>query len=150
MAAYDQLFRVDRARYGDGLFAARRFRAGQTIAAVAGEVIDDPEYGSDYCIDLGRGRVLEPSPPFAYLNHGCEPNCQLVTVARRGKRLAPPEVLLDALRTIEPGEQLTIDYAWPAAAAIRCLCGAACCRGWIVDADELPLLGESGESRAKS
>jgi hypothetical protein len=138
MTAYDTLFRVAPARYGDGLFAARRFRAGRTIAAVAGEVIDDPDYGSDYCIDLGRGRVLEPNPPFAYLNHSCAPNCQLATVARRGRA---PRVLLDALRTIEPGEQLTIDYAWPASSAIRCLCGAPNCRGWIVDAEERHWVG---------
>jgi hypothetical protein len=41
------------------------------------------------------------------------------------------------LRTIEPGEELTIDYAWPAEAAIPCACGAAGCRCWIVAAEEL-------------
>jgi len=33
---------------------------------------------------------------------------------------------------IAPGEQLTIDYAWPAWAAVPCACGAPECRGWIV------------------
>jgi SET domain-containing protein len=47
---------------------------------------------------------------------------------------------LQALTPIEPGDELTIDYGWPADVAIPCVCDAAGCRGWIVSLAELPLL----------
>jgi hypothetical protein len=51
--------------------------------------------------------------------------------------VTPDRVWLVALRVIQPGEELTIDYAWEAEAAIPCGCGSANCRGWIVDEAEL-------------
>jgi hypothetical protein len=46
-------------------------------------------------------------------------------------------VLIGARQAIQPGQELTIDYAWPANAAIPCLCQSKSCRGWIVAAKEL-------------
>lgn len=46
-------------------------------------------------------------------------------------------IYVESTRDILPGEELTVDYSWPASRAIRCLCGAAKCRGWIVDPAEL-------------
>jgi len=68
---------IGRTPLGRGLFACRRFRPQQVIGVVRGQVIDDPDYSSDYCMELGEGRSLEPAAPFRYLNHGCEPNCEL-------------------------------------------------------------------------
>lgn len=124
--------------YGQGVFATRRFPLDAVIHAVAGDIIYDPDYGSDYCIDLGEGFSLEPSPPMSFLNHSCDPNCELQIFEEEGKPAPCADVMLVALRPIEAGEQLTIDYAWPADSAIPCLCGVASCRGWIVDPDELP------------
>lgn len=131
--------RIGRTPLGRGLFARRRYRPQQVIGVVRGQVIEDPDYASDYCIELGEGRCLEPAAPFRYLNHSCEPNCELFFWET--DQAAPLDRLwLQALRPIEPGEELTIDYAWPADAAIPCDCGAAGCRGWIVLTEELPLL----------
>ncbi len=47
------------------------------------------------------------------------------------------EIWVETSRDILPGEQLTIDYSWPSDRAMRCLCGATACRGWIVDPSEL-------------
>jgi hypothetical protein len=46
---------------GQGVFARRRFRTGETIGEIQGEVIHDDTYWSAYCIDLGDGAVLEPA-----------------------------------------------------------------------------------------
>lgn len=54
-------------------------------------------------------------------------------------------VYLIALRDIWPGEELTIDYNWPAISAVPCHCGAASCRGWIVSFDELDSLDRTRE-----
>ena len=69
--------RIDKNSYGLGVFAFAFIPQGTPIARVSGKIIRDPDYGSDYCIDAGDGKVLEPGAPFCYLNHACEPNCQL-------------------------------------------------------------------------
>jgi SET domain-containing protein len=67
-----------------------------------------------------------------FINHSCDPNCEIVT--ERGR------VFIDAIRSIEPGEELTYDYAYEreegddAVATTRypCRCGASSCRGTIL------------------
>ncbi|MCL2004668.1 MAG: SET domain-containing protein-lysine N-methyltransferase [Planctomycetaceae bacterium] len=74
--------RIDKTSYGFGVFAFAFIEKGTPIAKVAGTVIQDADYSSDYCIDLGEDKVLEPDPPFCYLNHACVPNCQLMHYVR--------------------------------------------------------------------
>ena len=126
--------RAKQSPIGKGVYACQDFRPGDQIGPVSGRVIDDPQYGSNYCIDLGHERSLEPSTPFRYLNHGCEPNCQLVVydVEDDEGTLVYQKVFVEVLRPIQAGEQLLIDYAWPIEAAIPCLCGSSKCRGWVV------------------
>ncbi len=208
--------KIGRTSYGLGVFAFAFIPKGTPIGRVPGDVIHDGDYGSDYCIQAGEGKVLEPGPPFCYLNHSCEPNCQLMQYVREedvqeGEELEigalsasemdgdefdddddcestdrfvdeipdddescffgdggaseiddeegaeaetgdeddetddemhfeediDAEIWVESTRDILPGEELTIDYAWPADRAAKCLCGASTCRGWIVDPDEL-------------
>ena len=74
--------RVGKNSYGFGVFAFAFIPKGTPIARVSGRIIHDPHYGSDYCIDAGDDKVLEPGSPFCYLNHACEPNCQLTHYVR--------------------------------------------------------------------
>ena len=157
--------RVDRTPCGLGVFTTRKLRADRKIGRVRGRIFTDYDYSSDYCIDAGGWLSLEPAAPFCFLNHSCEPNCQFMnyipseewddetrrrvalerhrSVSRRTNyenidAAFGVEMWLEALRDIEPGEQLTIDYAWPEDRAIRCLCGSENCRGWIVAPELLP------------
>ncbi len=134
--------RVGAAEFGFGVFALERIRPGETIGYVEGTVIDDPEHGSDYCMELTTTQGLEPYAPFRFVNHSCQPNCALLHVEVIYDDRSPPEteICIEALEEIEPGEQLTIDYAWPAGEAIPCGCGSANCRGWIVAEEEANLL----------
>ena len=192
--------RIGKNSYGLGVFAFAFIPKGTPIARVAGHVIHDPDYGSDYCIDAGDGKVLEPAPPFCYLNHACEPNCQLMQYVKEEdaaeseyletgelteeemdfeeeydfadddgiyggieedasmeaddveeeyeeefeeplfEKDADAEIWIETTRDIMPDEELTIDYAWPADRAVKCLCGTPQCRGWIVDPAERELL----------
>jgi len=70
--------RIDTTPYGFGVFSFAFIPEGTPIAKISGEIIHNPHYSSDYCIDAGDGKVLEPVPPFCYLNHSCEPNCELM------------------------------------------------------------------------
>jgi len=138
----DKSVRIGATHVGKGLFARRRYPADTVIGEIEGHVIEDPHYGSDYCMNIGDGRVLEPMAPFRYVNHSCEPNCEFdfFDLREAGQTGTHRRVFLIALREIKPGEELTIDYNWPAACAIPCRCRAPSCRGWIVRSDELDTL----------
>ena len=133
---------------GKGVFAARGFEAGDTIALLTGKLIEDPDYDSVYCIEMGPELSLEPDPPFRFLNHSCDPNCWLVSqnedeLEEFESDDDEEQLGLYVRRTIYPGEEITIDYAWAAESAIECHCGSDQCRGWIVDSGELDRLIES-------
>lgn len=123
---------------GRGVFATGKFRQGQVVGSVDGDIIADPAYDSDYCIEIDQGRSLEPATPFRYLNHSCQPNCEIVMADEQPQGQA--DLWVEALRPIAPGDELTIDYGWPAHAAIPCQCGCPECRGWVVDAAQLDRL----------
>ncbi len=129
------LFEVRTTALGNALFALVDFEPGDEIGIIQGQIINDPDYGSEYCIELDEHSSIEPHAPFRFLNHSCEPNCELVNWEFEDS----PELQLSvhALRPIKAGSELTIDYAWPADAAISCLCGSASCRGWVVSHAEL-------------
>lgn len=157
--------RVDRTTCGLGVFTTRALRKDRKIGRVRGRVFTDIDYTSDYCIDAGGWLSLEPAAPFCFLNHSCEPNCQFMnyippeewddeirrrTALERARSISRRtnfadtdaafgvEMWLEALRDVAPGEQLTIDYAWPEDRAIKCLCGSEHCRGWIIAPELLP------------
>lgn len=126
---------VEKSFVGQGVFAGASFVADETICQISGQVVSDEAYESPSCMDLGDGTVLEPEGPCLFLNHSCSPNCELVIWVDEP---APLAMCLHATRAIPFGEELTIDYAWPANATIPCRCGSESCRGWIVAASELP------------
>ncbi len=77
-----------------------------------------------------------------YLNHSCQPNLE-TQVVRAGSLV--PRLAFFACADIDRGDELTFDYgggAEPSDDALgsdlssvrtrrRCLCGAACCAGWL-------------------
>ena len=151
MSADNPWVRVGKVPFGRGVFARQDIPKETDLGVVTGKVIDDPDYASTYCIDLGESRSLEPRAPFRYLNHCCEPNCHLYTVEVFYVDGSPalPEVRVESLVDIPAGTELSIDYQWSAEGAIKCLCGSAACRGWVVAKEELALLLRSKPSRRR-
>jgi len=143
---------VGKVPFGKGVFAKQAIPAGTELGQVLGKIIDDAEYTSTYCIDLGDTLSLEPRTPFRYLNHCCVPNSMLhmVEVVYEDGTPAPSEIHVAAVADIPKGAELTIDYQWSAAGAIKCLCGSDQCRGWVVAAEELPQLLKSKTKRKKA
>lgn len=123
--------------HGYGIAATRDFQAGEIVAIVdgvvrpAGEGVDDT-----YCLLLD-GVLFDMVDQTRWINHSCEPNCEI-----EGEGGAPGGAWarLRALRHIAAGEEISYDYAFDASLAEPCRCGADCCRGWIVDADQLHLM----------
>jgi uncharacterized protein len=132
----DQGVRVDSSPNGLGVFALREFAVNELLGAIEGQIMDDAEYESDYCMELGDHSALEPAPPFCYVNHSCCPNCDLIELDRE-EDTENPRLWLKVKTAIAPGEELTIDYAWPAETATPCHCQCPDCRHWIVAADQL-------------
>ncbi|MGC4002987.1 MAG: SET domain-containing protein [Pirellulales bacterium] len=148
MAKKTPAVRIAPAAFGMGVYALKQFRRGQVIGEVDGTIVHDDNYTSRYCMELGNGQTLEPADPFRFINHSCEPNAELMYYDPETLRAEQSHLLnrlfVQARRTIREGEELSIDYSWPADHAIACGCGARNCRKWIVDPDELHLV-ESGE-----
>ena len=131
---------------GMGAFATRFIPAGVRLIEYAGERLTpaqaDARYpdvdgerhhtflfaiDDDVVIDAGVGGNAA-----RWINHSCDPNCDAVIDGGR--------IWIDAIRDIEPGEELAYDYAYeleerhtPAAKKkYPCHCGAQNCRGTIV------------------
>lgn len=132
---------VRKAKFGQGVFATRDILRRKIVGEVLGQVITDPDYSSDYSMDMGNGNQIEPAHPFRYMNHSCEPNCELIYYEpdslNDGQEHLLDRLFVRSFKAIKRGEELLIDYAWPAQMSIRCGCGAKKCRGWIVRKDEL-------------
>jgi len=143
--------RVARNKLGQCVFAERWFAVAEIIGEIDGDVIDDFDYSSRYCMDLGDSRCLEPGPPFRFMNHSCEPNCIIrwhdIEDRSGGTRR---RMFVLALDRIAPGEELTIDYGWPAHMAIPCRCGTDSCRQWIVDKLDLEIVTVAHEKAARA
>lgn len=135
-----QLVRIGQTHVGRGVFARRRIPADTVVGEILGDHLDEHPEDSSYVMELPSFKLLEPAPPLRFMNHSCDPNCELFYWEPEPGEVQEDRLWLQTIRTIEPGEELLIDYAWPADAAIPCRCGATTCRGWICDPDELHLL----------
>jgi len=142
------LYVVRRSRiHGNGVYAARRIRKGTRIVEYLGDRIShaqaDARYeakgqddghtflfvaSDDVVIDAGVG-----GNEARFINHSCDPNCETVIEDER--------VFIEAIRTIRPGEELGYQYGltWESSddpdelANYACRCGAAKCRGTMLD-----------------
>ena len=130
--------RIGPARHGRGVFAQKRFEQDDVIGRIRGEMVDDPGHEAKYVMEMDNDQFTVPKAPFRYVNHSCDPSAEIFMWDDD-----PVDPLTDsrplfvaARRTILPGEELSIDYAWPAHFAIRCGCSAEQCRGWIVAPEE--------------
>ena len=129
--------------HGLGVFAVRRIRRGTRILEYLGERVThaeadrryehkDPNDAHTFLFVVDTRTVIDAGVDgneARFVNHACKPNCESVIEDRR--------VFIEAVRTIEPGEELTYDYQIqrevddpPDVDAIfACRCGNASCRG---------------------
>ena len=136
----DRLVQIGQTHVGRGVFARRRLKADLVLGEIRGEILDDHPEDSSYVMELPSSKLLEPAAPLRFVNHSCEPNCEIFYWEAQPGEIQEDRLWLQTIRAIEPGEELLIDYSWPADAAIPCRCGASTCRGWICDPAELHLV----------
>jgi len=141
--------------HGLGAFALRRIRKGTRIVEYLGERVShkeaDRRYESKEANDAHTFLFIVDSKTVIdagvdgnearFLNHSCNPNCESVIEDRR--------VFIEAIRTIEPGEEMTYDYQIqreeddpPGIEEVFvCRCGFPQCRGtmlWPPDPPRTP------------
>ena len=146
-AAKAPYFKVRRSKvHGMGAFATRRIRKGTRVCEYLGERVthaeadrrhesksDDDSHTFLFIVD--RYLVIDggmSGNEARFINHGCDPNCESVTEQRR--------VFIEAVRTIEAGEELKYDYSigrddddpLNVDEVYACRCGAAECRGTML------------------
>ncbi len=125
--------------HGYGVVATRRFEPGDVLAEVDGVLWSGVEDRDDrYSLWLGDDWFFDMVDQTRWINHSCDPNAEVEAEVVGGGREAWARIV--AVRTIEPGDEITYDYGFTADVAEPCACGAKGCRGFIVDEDELPRL----------
>jgi len=133
--------------HGYGVVALRPFRKGEIVSYGDGVVFRESDsFDDEYALILynpDRGKngdqdkyvYYDLTDQTRWINHSCDPNTEVDSswdpVSRR------MTTWWYAVRDIEPGEELTYDYAFSAHLAIPCNCGSTECRGLIVDEDEI-------------
>ena len=133
--------------HGKGVFALRRFAAGERVLEYKGELTTwdeagrrhqrDGVEGHTFFFGLSDGCVLDGSyggNSARWINHACAANCEAVEEAGR--------VFIETIEDIEAGQELFIDYQLvvddPLDDVVRrqyvCQCGALTCRGSMLAA----------------
>ena len=123
---------------GRGLFAKEPIRKGEIVSVRGGHIITrqmekkikkpDGFWGypiSDEVV-LGPLNTQEVESVMMFLNHSCEPNVGILG-----------QIIFVAMRNIDSGEEMTIDYAMFGAdkEPMKCNCRSSNCRGLITDSD---------------
>jgi hypothetical protein len=105
-------FRVGRSRTGLGLFATKEIKKGTRIVEYFGRMLDCKIKEQDaienkYLFELNGRWTIDGSArrnTARYANHSCRPNAESDVQPRNRK------VYIQAIKTIQPGEEITYDY----------------------------------------
>jgi hypothetical protein len=125
------------------VFAARRIRKGTTVIEYLGDRVThaqadarykdkSPSDNHTFLFTVDSRTVIDAGVDgneARFINHACDPNCESTIENKR--------VFIQAIRTIQPGEELSYDYqierdsddAPNVDEVYACRCGASQCRG---------------------
>lgn len=139
--------------HGTGVFAARTIKAGDDVVQYEGRLIthayadkhygDGGETGHTFLFTLNDRYIIDANvggTDARWINHSCDPNCQAVLYEDDKGRKKKDRVVIEALRDIARGEELTYDYGitlevrqTPRLKKIwECRCGSPKCTGTML------------------
>ena len=148
--------------HGRGVYATRRIRKGTRVSEYIGERISHDEADERYAAKPQDGHTFlfvvndeicidatNEGNDSRYITHSCDPNCE--------SDIEDDRVFVDAIRTIQPGEELVYDYSltWESAddpeelKLYDCLCGAKDCRGTMLAPDPVDLEEKKKDKKKK-
>ncbi len=132
--------------HGRGVFASRLIRKGTRVIEYTGPIVSEKEadkigvqnengHSHTMLFQIGKNKVINGNVggDARYVNHGCDPNCETIQDGNK--------VFIEALRTINKGEELFYDYHLQVEGKITaedkkeyaCFCGSPKCRGTQID-----------------
>lgn len=138
--------------HGMGGFARRKIRKGTAIIEYVGEKITKAEAAVRVAAHNPFVFILDdetdvdgdvPWNPARFLNHSCEPNAEA--------EIFGDQIWIMALRTIQPGEEITFNYSYDIENYEEhpCRCGAETCVGYMVAAEFFPQVLASSSRAAR-
>lgn len=121
--------------HGTGGYARREIAAGRRLIEYVGDRISKEESsrrceaGNEYIFTIDEQWDLDGKVawnPARFINHSCTPNCEAEWDESR--------IFINALRDIQPGEELTFNYNYDLEdyKDHPCRCGTMACVGFIV------------------
>ena len=140
--------------HNKGAFAKKNIEKGEFVAEYVGEKISktesekrekdsfeaakkNPNKGAIYIFELDNEYDIDgnvPYNPAKYINHSCDPNCEIKYIDGR--------IWVAAKRDIKQGEEITYNYGFDLEdyRDYPCRCGSKNCVGYIVDEEDWPEL----------
>jgi len=119
---------------GEGIFATRLFKTGETV--MVGTIEKRLDENNSHASQIGKNEYVFHAGNISKVNHSCDPNCGI----RINETGAHDFV---AMREIVINEEITFDYAmrnygvdyFPK----QCMCGSEICCGRITGWKDLPV-----------
>lgn len=139
--------------HGNGVFALKKISKGDTILQYKGRLLahiqadriyaDVPDDGHTFLFTLNQHYVIDANvggSTARWINHSCAPNCEAVIHEDADEDPREDKVMIEAIRDIQPGEELSYNYGitldeahTPRMKKIwACRCGAAACSGTML------------------
>lgn len=139
--------------HGNGVFAVAPIKKGELVieykgkrrthAEVDADDSGDVESGHTFLFTLNDHYVIDANyggNDARWINHSCSPNCEALIVEHDGDDRTRDKVVIEALRDIRAGEELTYNYGitlserhTPRLKKIwACRCGAKNCTGTML------------------
>ncbi|HXD35604.1 MAG TPA: SET domain-containing protein-lysine N-methyltransferase [Rhodanobacter sp.] len=139
--------------HGNGVFATAPIAKGEEIIQYKGKLLTDAqadalygdggETGHTFLFTLNDRYVIDANQQgnsARWINHSCTPNCRAVVEESASGDPRRDKVMIEAIRAIKPGEELTYDYGIvldaPHTARLKklwvCLCGSPRCTGTLL------------------
>jgi uncharacterized protein len=140
--------------HGTGVFAARDIAAEEELLEYAGRRLTHAQADEIYPDDDGHTFLFVLNDQYVidggvggnearWINHSCEPNCEVWAIESDDGDPAGDFLVIQSIRPIRAGEELTYDYGilsdepitGAVAALWACRCGSPRCRGVMVAED---------------
>ncbi len=139
--------------HGNGVFAVTPIRRGEQIIEYKGKLLthaeadelygDGGETGHTFLFTLNDDYIIDANQhgnSARWINHSCTPNCRALVEESASGDPRRDKVVIEAIRAIKPGEELTYDYGIvldvPHTARLKklwtCLCGSPNCTGTLL------------------
>ena len=139
--------------HGNGVFAVAPLKKGERVVQYKGLLRThaqtdkayggEPETGHTFLFTLNDKYVIDANVGgnvARWINHSCDPNCEAVWDEADSGKPKEDRILIEAIRDIRPGEELTYNYGItldePHTAKLKkiwaCRCGSAKCTGTML------------------